>query len=247
MSKSARATNSPRHQANPEGDKQQRAMARRLEQLNAALGESEGGPGKAAVIRNPPTAANAGKSVGTGSLILTSMLSALFGAGLMWWQATPHEQGLSAPSQALHAAATPISVPTTSEPLRITPATPEITDEKRISDLLEAWRSAWTQRDIAAYLNAYSQQFAPADGNSRDGWVAARTKKLSTGAPIDIQMHDLAIERIDADQFKATFLQDYASGSYRETARAKTLLMAREGGEWRIRQERLEETRLAIK
>lgn len=237
-----RATNIAKLQLDSEYGKQERAMARRLAQLHAALGEAEASPVKVAAIEKPQATARDGKSLGMGSYILTSLLSALFGAGVMWL-ATHHEQTPVTPSPAIHVAVpAPIaSVPAVSaEPPPITPAAPVLSDEQRISELLEIWRRAWAQRDIGSYLNAYSQQFSPTDGSSRDAWIAARTKKLSAGAPIDIQIRDLAIERIEADLYKATFRQDYASGSYRETGRIKTLQIAREGGEWRIRQERLE-------
>ena len=238
-SNSARVTSLFRHQATPENDKQKRAMARRLEQLHAALGGSEVAPTAPSDITPLSAAGPAGNVVGIGSLFITGIISTLFGAGVMWL-ATQHEQAPATPAYALHAAAITPTARTAPKPASITPVAPAINDETRISDLLEAWRNAWTQRHIAAYLNVYSQQFSPADGSPHDAWVTARTKKLSTGAPIDIRINNLAIERIDADQFKATFLQDYVSGSYRETARAKTLLIARENGEWRIRQEQVE-------
>ena len=77
--------------------------------------------------------------------------------------------------------------------------------------------------------------------------MAARTSKLSAGAPIAIQIRELGIERINADQFKATFLQDYSSGSYREMARTKTLLITRENDEWKIIREWVAENPLTQK
>ena len=37
-----------------------------------------------------------------------------------------------------------------------------------------------------------------------------------------------------SDQLRAVFLQDYVSGTYRENARPKTLLLVKAGGDWRI-------------
>lgn len=47
-------------------------------------------------------------------------------------------------------------------------------------------------------------------------------------------VNDLRIERLSDDRIKALFLQDYTSGSYRETAQPKTLLLERTGQEWKI-------------
>ena len=184
---------------------QQLAMARRLEQLNAALGHAETRPEpEPTVAAHPPAPAS--------------------------------RRGV----RAYYRADSPLTKPAAA----LLAAKPAISEQKRVSDLLESWRSAWAQRDVAAYLDFYSPDFAPADGSPRDAWVAARTKKLSAGAPITLQMNQLALEQVDGDHFKATFLQDYAAGSYRETARPKTLLIARQNGNWRITREWQEETPL---
>jgi hypothetical protein len=44
----------------------------------------------------------------------------------------------------------------------------------------------------------------------------------------------LRIERLTDDQVKVVFLQDYSSGSYREVAQPKTLLLVRSGSQWQI-------------
>jgi ketosteroid isomerase-like protein len=214
------------------GEKHQLAMTRRLEQLQAALGETATAPEPAVDRKNPPPVARRG--FGTSALFITSLLSTLFGASLMWL-ATQHEPAPGKPAVEVQSIATQMPA-AAAIPAAVAPKL-EITDEKQLGDLLEAWRSAWTQRDTAAYLSTYSQDFAPADGNGREAWVEARKKKLSTGAPIDVRIHNLGLERIDEHHFKATFRQDYASGSYREIARPKTLLIAREGSDWRITRE----------
>lgn len=244
-SKSIRSTNSPRRPTNPDNNRQERAMARRLEQLQAALGEPDA-PGTAADIPNTLETSDTGKSFGTGSLILTALISALLGAGMMWLGA-PHQQvPATPPVPLLTLTAPPTVAPAPPESALIAPATTEISDKAQVGELLAGWRNAWAQRDIANYLSVYSQKFTPADGSSREAWAAARTKKLSAGAPIDIQIRELGIERLNADQFKATFLQDYAAGSYREMARTKVLLVIRENGEWKIAKEWMTENKIAM-
>ncbi|MBU1365239.1 MAG: hypothetical protein KKE51_15600 [Gammaproteobacteria bacterium] len=215
-------------------------MARRLAQLHTALGEADVAPDGAKTIAPPAAATHPANTAGTGSLVATGLLAALLGASLMWLalQAQPLP---TEPATKLQATTRPAPLPA------IAPAATKISDTARIGELLENWRMAWTQRDIGGYLNSYSQQFEPTDGQPRAAWAAARTKKLAPGAPIDIQIHELGIERLNADLFKATFLQDYASGSYRETARTKTLLVAREDGEWKITREWMTENGLAAR
>jgi ketosteroid isomerase-like protein len=211
---------------------QQLAMARRLEQLNAALGHAETRPEP--TVAAPPPATASRRGVKASTVIVTAVVLAIAGGALMSLTAT-HDPLPNSPVAML-----PVAAPAAA----LIAAKPAISEQKRVSDLLESWRSAWAQRDVAAYLDFYSPDFAPADGSPRDAWVAARTKKLSAGAPITLQLNQLALEQVDGDHFKATFLQDYAAGSYRETARPKTLLIARQNGNWRITREWQEETPL---
>lgn len=210
------------------GEKHQLAMTRRLEQLQAALGETTTVSEQAPEHKSPPPVARRG--FGASALFVTSLLSTLFGASLMWLATQPAPGKPAAELQSI-ATQPPAAIPAAVAPKL------EITDEKQLGDLLETWRSAWIQRDTATYLSAYSQDFSPADGNAREAWVEARKKKLSAGAAIDVRIHNLGLERIDEHHFKATFRQDYASGSYREIARPKALLIAREGSDWKITRE----------
>ena len=56
----------------------------------------------------------------------------------------------------------------------------------------------------------------------------------------DVLCHgDLAIRQLDAmplgtHRYRLVFLQDYHSGSFEERSQPKTLLMVREGKDWRI-------------
>ena len=222
-------------------------MARRLEQLHAALGDAEAAPLPATVIKKQVATDNAGNSFGTGTLIITAMISALLGAGMMWLATSGTPAPVNQTFSVKPLPAPPVATVTPLEATLPSPASTEISDKAKVGDMLENWRNAWASRDVAAYLSAYGQQFAPADGKSRDTWVAARTSKLSAGAPIAIQIRELGIERINADQFKATFQQDYSSGSYREMARTKTLLITRENDEWKIIREWVAENPLTQK
>ncbi|MBL8428463.1 MAG: hypothetical protein JNJ95_01040 [Dechloromonas sp.] len=217
-------------------------MALRLEQLRTAQGHTEAPPIVAREVSHPVATIDSARSFRTGVLFSTAVISALCGAALMWL-ATPSMP----PSHPVAPAALSVQTPAPAQPAANVPAlgSTELNEKTQIGELLEDWRKAWAYRDIPGYLKTYGQQFSPADGKPRDSWVAARTKKLSTGAPIELQIRELGIERVNADQFRATFLQDYASGNYREMARTKTLMIAREHGEWKIIREWVAENKLA--
>jgi ketosteroid isomerase-like protein len=202
---------------------QERAMAKRLAQLQAALGDD------ASMRTSPaPEAATMAPSSGFGlpSIMVTGMSALLLGAGISWLLLSPTGTIQAAPQ-----APTAIAV-VKSQPTPLVEA--RETDKMQIEGLLENWRQAWQARDVTNYLAAYGKAFKPADGTSREAWISARTKKLTTTAAIEVELGRIALERIEQDLFRVSFQQSYASGNYRETNRSKTLLIVREDGNWKI-------------
>lgn len=212
----------------PGAVKYQLAMQRRLAQLNAAMGQPDD------IMHDPefaPPPESAAKPAGRKITLIIVALAAAIGWTALFSQSPQHQEQNPPATPLIQAAPAVPAAPAVV-------AQPTISDETAINELLAAWRSAWSQRDVAAYLAAYSQDFQPADGSSRSAWVAMRTKKVAAGAPITLDIHQLTLDQIDTDHFKASFRQDYAAGNYRETARQKTMLIAREGSAWRIVEER---------
>ena len=123
--------------------------------------------------------------------------------------------------------------PETAAPIA-TPRLPLHEDDRQARNLVERWRQAWATRNVDAYLGSYSADFSPAKGQTHANWAAARRAKLLAQTDISVQVHQMSIERINNHQLKVGFLQDYASGNYRETAQPKTLLLIRTGNDWRI-------------
>jgi ketosteroid isomerase-like protein len=226
-------SSAPCHASRTLSNQQQSAMARRLEQLQAALGDGETAP----IAPGKPTAAatRTVQQYTSGQLFITGLLAAMLGAGTMWLTQNHQNRLDETPQASIQAVVTPAPLPATT---LLTPA-PEtkISDEQTVAGHIEAWRRAWQARDVAGYLAAYSASFMPSDGTSRDAWQTARQKKLASGGTIEIRINDQQIERIDAQQFKVSFLQDYTSGTYRETGRRKSLLMTQDGREWKITRE----------
>ncbi|MBK8337467.1 MAG: hypothetical protein IPL03_13230 [Sterolibacteriaceae bacterium] len=173
------------------------------------------------------------------TLVLTGLLSAVGTAGLTWLatgSADRREPALGQPTAALAPAVSmpPATPPPDAQVAAVTAALPAQPGEAQARALVERWRQAWASRDADAYLDCYGVDFQPIDGQSRSAWAAARRKKLSTPAEINVRLHDMRFERVAPDRLRAVFLQDYASGRYRETARPKTLLLSLQDGEWRI-------------
>lgn len=88
---------------------------------------------------------------------------------------------------------------------------------------------------MTAYLDAYGQAFTPPAGMSRKVWIASRYRNVGGRTSIDVQIKDLQVLILDDDRARVSFLQDYTSGTTRETAQPKTLDLVRDADDrWRI-------------
>lgn len=212
------------------------AMALRLHQLQAALGENA--PTTPPASKQPsltvPPSALGGYRLST--LFFACIGSALLAAGLTWQAAgagRPSEAATAAP----HTAPAPLpAIPLTT--IALAPAAMAAQQDNNqhlsIGNQLEAWRKAWMSRDIDAYLATYSRQFTPSNGGTRETWASERRLRLSSGKPITLALRQIEIQPIDDRHASAHFLQSYASGHYREIDRMKTLALVREDNAWKI-------------
>lgn len=249
------APRTPGHEAAPDPAKERKslgrrdydlALAQRLEQLQTAMGESPSTVPPMTHAAGAPLAAIPPRPPQSITLVATALISALAGAGAMWLAIGSPPPAESAQTQIVSAAPVPVAAalaPVTpvaqaapaasAEPAP--PPPPAVnSDEDQARQLLDAWRQAWSSRDSDAYLSFYSPDFTPADGQKRADWAAARRKNLASRPDISVNAREVNIERIDDQQLKLAFLQDYAAGSYRETAQPKSLLLVRQGGKWLI-------------
>lgn len=214
----------------------QQAMAQRLHQLQTALGDEAAGIPGSAMTRAADTPPAATRQFGTASILLASLASAALGASAMWFAMNADDSRAAPPMAPVAPLVAPAVAAASTVQARVEPIA-SVADETQIENALESWLQAWRERDIAAYLAAYGEEFMPADGSSHGSWVAARTKKLAAATAIDVQIRDVTMTRKTPDLFKVSFRQDYAAGNYREAGRAKTLLLARTDGGWKIARE----------
>jgi ketosteroid isomerase-like protein len=131
---------------------------------------------------------------------------------------------------AIVAANTPATEPPAAEvqPVLVPP-------DQQVLRTVEAWREDWAQRDMMAYLDHYGEDFTPAGGVSRREWIASRYRNVGGRQAIEVQIQALKVESLSGDRARVSFLQDYTSGSYRETAQPKTLDLVRDADDrWRI-------------
>lgn len=98
---------------------------------------------------------------------------------------------------------------------------------------LEQWAAAWSGKDMQSYLNAYSDNYNPADGQTRIGWIQSRRSALNDPQWIRVELSDIDISMLNSDRALATFNQHYRSNAYEDRERKTTTLVHEDGG-WRI-------------
>ena len=145
--------------------------------------------------------------------------------------AAPSAQPAPAPLTAAPAPA-PTTAPSATAP-KAAPPDPRVA----LTAAVQAWASAWSRRDVKAYLDAYSPTFVSADRQlSFEAWAAQRRARIESRKDIEVRVESLELDAKGND-WVASFTQQYRSGSFRETAR-KQLLMRNIGGRWLIVAER---------
>ena len=102
---------------------------------------------------------------------------------------------------------------------------------------VHAWASAWSARDVKAYLDFYSADFVVPRGMSRDKWIAERTDRITGKQRISVKVEAPKV-RLNGDRATVQFRQEFSSDKLKSTDQ-KTLTLIRQDGAWRIREERV--------
>jgi tetratricopeptide (TPR) repeat protein len=100
---------------------------------------------------------------------------------------------------------------------------------------VHAWASAWSRRDIAGYLGAYTPEYATG-GKSHKAWEEDRKARILPRKHIAVEISDLRVS-VNGDKAQAHFKQTYESDTL-TTSGHKTLDLVRSpSGKWLIKQE----------
>lgn len=128
------------------------------------------------------------------------------------------------------------SVPSTPPPAKATPALPENDPINALND----WVSAWSAKNVGAYLAAYAPDFQVPGGLSRSAWETERRNRIDKPGKIEVSVENVAVETNGADKANIKFRQVYRSANLK-TSTTKTLVMVRLNGRWLIQQERVKQ------
>lgn len=141
----------------------------------------------------------------------------------------PPAAPVTAPPAAAPAAPAPPPAPAA-------PAKPA-SDDAEVRAAVNAWASAWGKKDVNAYLATYARDFKLPAGESRQAWESGRKQRIEAPKRIEVRIEDMAISYPESGVAVVKFRQNYKSNIV--TARSsKTLVLAKAGGKWQIREER---------
>jgi ketosteroid isomerase-like protein len=104
--------------------------------------------------------------------------------------------------------------------------------EKEVESAVRAWASAWSSKDMTAYLGAYGKDFATPGKQSRKAWEDERRSRIVGKSRISVKLSNLSVA-VKGSTATARFKQDYSADALNISSR-KTLDMARAGERWLI-------------
>lgn len=132
--------------------------------------------------------------------------------------------------------AKPAAAPTTAATPAPSPAAKSDAAEEDIARAINAWASAWSRKDMKAYLAAYANDFNTPKGISRKAWEAERESRIAgKSGKISVSVDKPQIS-VNGDKATAKFRQSYNASGLSSSA-SKTLVFVRSGNKWLIKEE----------
>lgn len=110
-------------------------------------------------------------------------------------------------------------------------------DEKAVLDALGRWASAWSARDVKAYLASYASDFAPASGTSLEQWKGERRARIEDKREIRVEVQQAEV-RFEAGRAKVKFKQNYRADKL-QSQDLKLLTFSRQDNRWLIQSEQV--------
>lgn len=108
-------------------------------------------------------------------------------------------------------------------------------DKEAIVTTLQGWAAAWSEKAVDLYLVFYTNDYHP-EGMSRRRWEAQRRERLQAPQWIQVELNDIDVQEIKADQARVRLIQDYRADNYQDrTLKEFRLRLTADG--WRISSE----------
>lgn len=113
---------------------------------------------------------------------------------------------------------------------------PAANDEQNITDAVNNWAKAWSDKNLEGYFASYADSFKPAKGESRKKWEQVRNDRIKAPASINVEITNPKVTVESAEVAKMNFKQTYTANG-RSIYTNKTLLLKKVNGIWLIDQE----------
>ncbi len=124
-------------------------------------------------------------------------------------------------------AAGDIAMPEADQPL-----SPAVRDA--VLQAVEAWRAAWSNRDLDAYFAAYADDFDVTDRfASMAAWQAYKRWVIGKRSAIAVTLDNIQVAALPDGQVRVEFLQHFRADAY-QTDDLKVLRLKHAGGGWAI-------------
>jgi murein L,D-transpeptidase YafK len=112
---------------------------------------------------------------------------------------------------------------------------PAAEEHKDIKRAVEAWKKAWEQKNLSAYMSFYDSGFQ-SRGMDFKAWKKHRDKLNQKYHSIVVGISDLKVEQVSAVMASVRFIQKYEADDYADEG-LKSLLLVKRGKDWKIKEE----------
>ncbi len=112
-----------------------------------------------------------------------------------------------------------------------------INKRQSVISAISKWVSAWSSKNIEAYLDAYADSFKTPDGKNRKAWEASRRERINKPDKIEVTVSNINVHLDDNTHAKANFKQSYRSAGISQKT-SKTLAFVLINGKWLIEEEK---------
>lgn len=124
-----------------------------------------------------------------------------------------------------------------SKPVEKAPEPVATAGESDVTRAVQSWASAWSRKDVKAYLASYANDFQTPNGMPRKAWEAERTQRIDKPGKLQVTVDDIKVS-LAGDKATVKFRQHYTSSTLKSSA-SKTLVLVKSGNRWLIQQERV--------
>jgi len=116
------------------------------------------------------------------------------------------------------------------------PATETSSSDQALA-AIEAWRAAWSSRNLDDYFASYASDFEPGTNfDSLEAWKAYKRSVISKRTFINISINNIVVSELSEGMVKAVFLQGFRSDTFQSDDQ-KELMLKKIGNSWKITHE----------